>query len=37
MEYVQANILRPPCTSIHTLREKMIKLALLYQDTLEEL
>jgi hypothetical protein len=37
MVYVQANILRLPCTSIHTLREKMIKIAQLYQDTLEEL
>ena len=40
MEYVQAklaNILRLPCTSIHTPREKMIERAQLYQDTLEKL
>jgi hypothetical protein len=37
MEYVQANILRLPCTSIHTPREKMIERAQLYQDTLAEL
>jgi hypothetical protein len=36
MAYVQANILRLPCTSIHAPREKMIERALLYQDTLEE-
>jgi hypothetical protein len=37
MAYVQANIIRLPYTLIHTLREKMIKRARLYQDILEEL
>ncbi len=37
MAYVQANILRLPCTLIHTQREKMIEQAWLYQDTIEEL
>jgi hypothetical protein len=37
MEYVQANLLRLPCISIHTQRKKLIESALLYQVTLEEL
>jgi hypothetical protein len=37
MAYVQANILRLPCTSIHASREKMIERARLYQDILEQL
>jgi hypothetical protein len=37
MAYVQANILRLPCSLIHAPREQMIEGAQLHQDTLEEL